>query len=99
MTFDQMRAQADDRTCQSWGVKPGTEAYYNCRVELPLLFESADDLLEIGDLLGLESVMNTVGSTLSLSLRGQHIAFHRAKGSLIHEPADSRVLVGSATAP
>ena len=42
--------------------------------------------------------MNTVICIMSLSLRDQPIALHLAKGSLINEPADRRVLVGSATA-
>jgi hypothetical protein len=34
ITAAQQIAAAQDRTCQQWGAKPGTDAYYNCRVEL-----------------------------------------------------------------
>jgi hypothetical protein len=27
-------AQTDDQQCQSYGAKPGSEAYVNCRVEM-----------------------------------------------------------------
>jgi hypothetical protein len=46
MTVAQRQNVAQDQTCRSWGVKPGTEAYASCRLELSrqqLTRDMADD--------------------------------------------------------
>jgi hypothetical protein len=45
-TAAQQIAAAQDRTCQQWGAKPRTDAYYNCRAELSRQQTARDIALE-----------------------------------------------------